>query len=368
MRRPALHLGLWTAMVLAGLLVACDGRDRTPSAPSPSPPPAPATPVMTGLEVSGPGSVPPGGTAQFTATARQSDGSTRDVTGQATWRTNRSSVLTVASTGVATARDRGDATLTAQFQTFSSTREVIVVPDGTYRLSGAVHEAGVEVRGARVEVRAGPSTGLSTLTGGGGRYALYGVAGDTEIRVTRDGYREHVQRITVADHQTIDVELIPVRPRRHIEGTYTLTVTADDSCRQALPQELRVRAYPAALTQNGPLLQATLSGADFLVRNSRGNRFNGGLDVSSANATFSILFSDYFYYYYYFYGFNADVIERVASSRYLVIHGSATGSVFDDRIAGLLNGSIEVIESTDLIRYRIVAACRSREHEFVLTR
>ena len=76
------------ALILAGLLVACD--DNPPTAPTPPPQPpvpqAPPSPALTRLEVAGPASVPPGETARSTATASFADGSTRDVTAQSTWR------------------------------------------------------------------------------------------------------------------------------------------------------------------------------------------------------------------------------------------------------------------------------------------
>lgn len=54
---------------------------------------------MSRLEVAGPSAVPPGETAQFRATAHFSDGTTRDVTGEAAWLSSNSSVLTLSGGG-----------------------------------------------------------------------------------------------------------------------------------------------------------------------------------------------------------------------------------------------------------------------------
>ena len=66
--------------------------DKSPLTPVPVPTPTPtvarpaSVPAVTGVRAIGPSSVAPGATAQFTAIADFSDGTSRDVTAEATWR------------------------------------------------------------------------------------------------------------------------------------------------------------------------------------------------------------------------------------------------------------------------------------------
>src|SRR5262245_36763930 len=126
-----------TALVLAGLLVACDDKSPTAPTPMPSPPPrpAPSQVVLARLEVSGPATVAPGESVKFTATAFYSDGTSRDVSSESTWDANTSAVLSVTSEGVATGNERGVAIVRAGFNGRTSSKSVMVLPAGTFRLT-----------------------------------------------------------------------------------------------------------------------------------------------------------------------------------------------------------------------------------------
>jgi Bacterial Ig-like domain (group 2) len=145
---------------------------------------------ITRIEIGGPPSVAPGDVVQLTATAHLADGSSRDVTTEVRWNSSNRTVLSMSPDGRATGHAQGEAMVTA-FSNVTSTREVIVVPRGTYRVVGLVTEAegpSEPVIGATVAVTAGLGAGFVTTTGGDGRYRLYGVAGDVELRITKDGY------------------------------------------------------------------------------------------------------------------------------------------------------------------------------------
>lgn len=184
MRRVLLSV----AFALVAAALACDKRSLPPTAPgAPGGPDAPSRSLVR-VEVSGPFSVDLGGTAQFVATARYSDGSSRDVSSEAAWRTQQSLVLTISETGLATGRSAGETTVSAGFQgRGSTTGQVVVTSPGTYRLLGSVRDSGLPVSGAEVAVSAGPAEGL-TATTVNGTYRLYGVHGDAEVRVRRPGY------------------------------------------------------------------------------------------------------------------------------------------------------------------------------------
>jgi hypothetical protein len=353
-------LGVSFAIALA-VVTACD---KSPTRPAPGPQPGAAV-TMSRLEVAGPSAVQPGETAQFLATAHFSDGTNRDVTGEAAWHSSNTSVLTLSGGGVATARDRGEAEVRVIFAGLLRTLQVLVLPTGTFRLAGRVTEAGVAtefVRDARVEATAGSGPAVFTMTDNNGRYRLYGVSADPEIRVTREGYEPHVQRLLMAEHATLDVELKLTRPRENLSGVYTLTLTAAPDCSSALPDEARTRTYTATVTQTASRLSVTLGGATFFTGfGQRANTFVGTTDVE--RVTFSLFshYDDGWYYYY------PSVIEQIAPQLFLVPAGSVMGTISTSGISGRLDGVIELREATGS-RLAAVATCRSSDHRFVLVR
>jgi hypothetical protein len=358
------YLLVTRAMAVAVVLLigACDDSPTTPSRPSPPGDPT----VLADLTISGPDTVAPGETVQFTATARYGDGSMRNVTNEVVWRTGNQSVLLVSATGAATGRDVGEAQIQASLGTRSAVlNEVIVVPAGTYRLSGRLTESGstLMVFNARVEVTAGIGQGLTTTAHG--IFRLYGVAGDVEIRVTADGYQEERKRIQVAGHVSLDFSLTLTRPRSEIAGTYTLRVSAAAECRTTLPAEVLTRTYTAVLQQrqNGNVA-VELQGARFVATRGRTyNRFGGFVQADSVR----------FYiegplgYYYSSYG--PDVVEELSETMLFTMSGNALADFSSGGGAsGMLDGLIETVRSGAPGSYERIASCRSSQHQFVLSR
>jgi Big-like domain-containing protein len=360
MQKPAPATGLTMALVLAFvLLLACDRGPTGPSGPIPPPglPPG-GTVVVSGLEITGPATVAPDSTEQFKAIARYSNATTRDVTDQARWLSSDVSVLSISATGLATGLVRGEASITAWFEGWTRVKDaVMVLPPGTYRVSGAVRDAGLPVFDARVEVAGGPAQGLGVTANGD--YRLYGVAGDVELRATRDGYRDNTKRLRIASHQLVDFDLELSAPREEISGRYTLTIAAADECRAALPEAARARTYTAVLTQRAASLDGTLEGAEFYVE-SYGtlNRFSGTVQPNLVTFRLSQPY-DYFNYL-------PDVVERLTTptSAYLAIVGDVVTTASSGRRSGALDGVIETMDG----RFRRLVSCRSRHHQFVLSR
>jgi hypothetical protein len=192
------------ALALAGSLMACD----SPTRPQPpiDPPNPPAIPMLVRIDVEGPGTIAPGEAVQFTASVHYSDGSRRNVTSdpETTWRTSDTRILAISSTGLATGGNRGDASVTLVFGARSATKgDGIVVPAGTFRLTGTLTDSGIGLAGVRVEVTLGSATGL--VTEAFSTYRLYGVSGDTEIRVTKEGYQEERRRMQITRHETANL-------------------------------------------------------------------------------------------------------------------------------------------------------------------
>lgn len=350
------------ALALAAGLAACD----SPRARSLPLRPGPIL-AFTGLEIVGPGSVSPGGTVAFAATARLADGSSKDVTADGFWHSSAASVLSIGAGGHAVAHQNGETRLSVNYANLLASRDVVVVPAGTYRLAGIVIEAGTSdaaLADALVQVIIGSGAGLSTTTGQDGRYRLYGVAGDTEVQVTKEGYLARAVRVVVADHVTQDFDLSLQQPREDFSGAYTLTVTAANSCRDRLPEAIRSRSYTAALTQNGPHVDVRLSGAHFAVTSGgRGDHFRGRVDPGGLS--FSLNAHSYQYYGYAQY---PDIVEKLADgSGYVAVDGSVVVRGTRARLAGILDGSYQFFKWDPAWGGTVTAECRGG-HEFVLSR
>src|SRR5262249_42708753 len=132
MSRRGCLISLCVLTTVAATAVACD---HSPSAPTVPNSPPPGAPSVVRLEIDGPRTIPPGASVQFTAVEYLADGTSRRVTDPISWRSS-SRVCEVTPRGLVTAIERGETVLTAATDTRSSTRELMVLPDGTFRLTG----------------------------------------------------------------------------------------------------------------------------------------------------------------------------------------------------------------------------------------
>jgi hypothetical protein len=97
------------------------GGSSTPT--TPTTPPAAVT--VNSVAVSGTATLTSKGqTSQLTATASLSNGTTQDVTSQATWQSDNAAVASVSSSGLVTANAEGEATITATYQSKSGTLKI----------------------------------------------------------------------------------------------------------------------------------------------------------------------------------------------------------------------------------------------------
>jgi hypothetical protein len=293
------------------------------------------------LEIVGPASIAPGGSAQYSAIQFRSDGSSGPATG-VTWSSSQPGLLQVNASGLVTAQPplRGEATLQAELPGTGrrASREILVLPDGTFRLVGTVTEAdatSVPIVGAQVEALAEASISVETFatTGPDGRYALYGVPGDAELRVRKDGYITTSERIQLATHGTRNIQLRLENARLALAGDYRMLIEASRGCR--LDGDLQRRWHDAVIAQNGPHLTVTLTSPPFLVDSTgQGNRFSGV--VTTTGATFQMR-AGYDFYYYPNNPHHPDVAELLPDGTVLVVSGTSkvTGT------AGGLSGQVD---------------------------
>jgi hypothetical protein len=274
-------------------------------------------------------------------------------------------VLTVSADGIATGLNPGEVFLSVSLGTRSFShlsKRVLVLPPGTFRLSGSVRDDGNSVPDARVTVIEGSTTGMATTTDTVGAYRLYGVSGPTDIAVTKPGYVEQKRELTVtSNNQFLNFNLTLSGSREDVGGTYTLTIIAAPECASRLPAEARERRYEAVLAQAGPEVTARLEGATFYTSGNR--RYNTFLGVvQPPGLRFWVSGGGYFYYD----GNRAgDVVEQLTASTYFSLWGSLAVTGSSARRSGTLDGEIQVIGPPP--GFNPIAWCQSTGHRVELT-
>ena len=212
------------------------------------------------------------------------------------------------------------------------------------------------------------ANGHFTTTGDDGRYRLYGVSGDTQLRITKTGYDMTTLNVSVTDHAIQNFEVRLSTPRIEVAGTYTLTIAAADSCRGKLPDDALLRTYTAVVTQQGPRLETTLTGGSFANnRTGRGSSFPGSVEPSLVR--FSLNLTPWYNYYPYVPGYYPDIVEQL-SSGYFVVSGSVVAEPSRSGLAGLLDGDIALWprDPRGGSSQSPTASCRSSSHRFTLSR
>ena len=358
------HLRLILTTVLGLVAVSCD---KSPTRPTVQPNGTPGAPApaagLVSIAIVAPGLIEPGGSAQLTANAIKSDGSVENVTGQTQWFSSSTGVLQVNSAGIATAGERGEANINARYQNRSATARIMVLPGGTFRLSGQVTDSGFPLEGVSVTVIGGTGEGLTTLTSATGAYALYGVAAQVKLHAKKDGYLNRIEEVQVTDHSAFGFEMAVDGQRRDLSGTYTLNLAATGCSTSRLPDSTQSRSYVASVQQNGPQLTVRLSDADFIVTNGYGDHFSGFVSADG-KVTFTI--GDAYYYYYYYGHF--DVVERLNPTSALLVKGIVNATSTSTVMSGTLNGSILLTLGTTAPFMRYSASCYSRDHRFEMRR
>ena len=336
--------GMWGLLITAAFSVACEDRKS---------PWAPETPTRVArVELEGPVDVAPGQTASLRAMAVFQSGARLDVTDRALWTTSSATVLAVTAPGMVAGRERGEATITATYAEIRAVRPILVLEPGTYRIAGRVLWGTEPVLGARVVVSRGIGSGLATTSGNFGAFALYGVAGDIDLTISQDGYRELTRTLAVASNATADMSLEPSEPPFQMTGDWILTVQAASSCHD-LPPEANTRTYRASVAQSEANIVIELR-AERWIWQTDIVRLEGR--VSSRNV--AIEFPD-------------DpldgpwVQEQLPSGSVVGIAGRALGTRAGDEIAGQLSGEVTFYVLAPQYRWE---GCASTDHTFRLSR
>ncbi len=354
-----------TTVTLLVVLLSCGRTSNSGGSLIPPTAPTPGSGVVTPLSIriSGPSTIAPGVLMQFSATARYSDGSSKDVTTTVMWHSSDTSVFTINNAGVATGRQSGEAIVTAALAsgsgTLTATQTIAVLPPGTFRLDGYVRWLGRAVAEATVQVTAGTGTSLETTTSPTGAYRLYGVAGDIEVTVTKASYAPIEKTVRIDGNTSVDFDMVTTNPPPELAGTYTLQITADAACAtgpQPLPNAARVRRYTATIVDETNGLQIPLSDANFLPHAN----FLWGY-VTPDGAYLDVNNLDY-------YGYASfpppDLGEILPDGTVYCPSGSIAVATVGENLVGTLNGAIRV----RLANGQLFAQCTSTHHNLTFTR
>jgi hypothetical protein len=162
----------------------------------------------------------------------------------------------------------------------------MVLEPGTFRVSGVVTESGLPFPGIAVHVVAGKRAGLRVPASSTGAYALYGLAGPTELAVQAEGFHTQVRSLVLTDHQTVDFNLEPVPHYDSLNGNWRLTLTASPDCGLDIPGDVAVRTYDARIVQRGPQLTIGVSFPNRVILEGYGSDGFGGVGSDTVSIRF----------------------------------------------------------------------------------
>jgi len=348
--------------IVAAVVAALAACDRSP-ATTPTAPTAPNDPAsITRVVVVSPPTLAPGATTQLGLNAVYSDGTTRDVTGAATFTGGPRDVIAISPTGAVTALKLGDAAVTGNQG--SAARELVVVPDGTFRVVGRVIEegtSGLPIGGARVEAEGGPVD----ITDLDGRYRLYGVPGGARLRISKPGYTPREVALAILGHHIENLALAVDGPRLDFAGQYQLTIDAAAECRSQLPENSRTRRYPAAVTQVGRDLRVVFTGARFAPHSGgEGEDFWVNGQVTDPGNVVELRLTET--------GSceSSEMLVEKVEQGYLEIGGVIELRPGGAGLVGTLRGLFQLIANRQCQGLEIAAlgSCRSSSHRVTLTR
>lgn len=364
------------AFVSVFLLVAAGCGDDNNAMPT-GPTPTTATPQSTPQSISVSGSTSlkqPGETGQLSVTVTFSDGTTRDVTAQASCITMPYSYSYTPYEVVHLSARTGCAFRAVAFGieeievayppanwwpappgTAVAHVTVRVVPDGRFVLHGRVTEAGYPLKGASVKL-ASASGELKSVTDSFGNYMLAPVSGDVTVHAEMDGYVAEVRRLAVTRDERMDVALQRASDATGIAGVYRLTFTASQSC--SLPSEARQRTYSANVIEGRTIVRredliVKLAGAEFVVWGNEPG-FIGSLDGKTARFQIDTNWDGAY-----------GLVELIDLTKELYYVGTATATISERRIVGSFSGTLKLV---DRHSRATLGECQAADHQMELIR
>jgi hypothetical protein len=282
--RSARAPGFSSLAVICTLFVAhgCGGNSTTPT-------PAPAIVTVTSVAITGVSETTTvGQQVALKATATRSDGTTLDVTAQATWVSSNRAVADVSATGSLTTLAAGVTDIRATYSSVSGSLQLTV--SLRPHLIGTVTDAGNgrPLSAAQIQLLDGANAGRTTQTDAAGSYSFDNLApGAVTAQFSKAAYTTVTRSVTVSGETRLDVSLTaePTAPDvSGFYGTFTISLTiTHQSC----------GAFPVTMDPQGTLeLSGRPDGSGFAAKlTERGvsRTYSGGR--MNPNGTFGGFFS-----------------------------------------------------------------------------
>jgi hypothetical protein len=222
--------GLWVpvgALVVLAM-AACSKSDTAPS-------PTPGTSTATVSSVLVSGAATSATSYQLTASARLSDGSSKDVTTTSQWQSSNEALAKVSPAGVLTVVGTGKVMVRAVYQNVTGTLEMnvtMLAGPTTFALGGFVSEAAPVskvLEGVKVSITAGPDAGQFTYTNETGIFKFGSLkAGALALSIDRPNYVPWTYNITLDRDVDLPIVLYP-RPPTNSSGAVATARCKDGS-------------------------------------------------------------------------------------------------------------------------------------------
>jgi hypothetical protein len=217
-----------------------------------------------------------------------------------------------------------------------------------FSLSGEVYDiAGRPLGAARIEVTSGTRAGASATTDDAGRFSIPGTfSGAIAVTASKDGFVSSTKTFSQYVRHVFSLE--PATQSADVTGVYTLTLTADSSCR-SVPEQARRRTYTATIVPGGRsgYFLAKLSDARFFLPCSPGQR------PDTCAPQFGIGLVDGYA------GSYVGVVEQLSDTTYLIASARAEGTFGPTGMTVPLSGSLEYCPAEPFLIDQGTWACPS---------
>jgi len=370
---------VWAVILVVALVGILSGCGESPAAPSTatpppptttSPPPEPAAPAIVSLRITGPASIAPRGTGasvgQFTATATRADGSSSDVTATASWNASRYAIVHPSGVrpGEMQGEGRGEAVVEVSAGGINAGLPILVLEDGTFKVSGAITDVARRetLEGVKVRIESGPGAGLTTFSDKVGKYVLYGAAASSTLIASVNGFTSQTHAVALDAATTVDFALVPDPSALNLTGSWTVQISASPGCRDRLPEAGRDRQYDAVITQRSARVTIKLLSPTISALGGPMGEFevDGTLDgdTLSFNIAGDTDNGDYT---------SVDFSDQLGPTESLGIAAVAQGTVTGPEMRAALSGVIEYWPRAAPAG-RPTVVCRASDHVVILRR
>ena len=264
--------------------------------------------------------------------------------------------------GIAVGVRPGAASVIARVAPTQASLSVVVLEKGTFKLCvgpDPVETGDWPLEGVSIDVVSGTGVGLRATANSLGEYALYGVAGPTQLRVSGNGFTPQVRDLVVtADTNAENFVLAPREPPAPgIAGDWTLMLKPSPTCPAAPPDIARGRSYQVQIKQQGTGLTYVISGPTTTV--SSDQQFNTGVLFGAHVKLYFVGDTNYGDWS------TGYITDRLSPTETMQFMGTLEGDLMDSTITATMSGVIVYYDHTRT-SFAPNWYCRAKDHVVVL--